>query len=163
LRFAEWSGGVNINPSDEPAARTDLSFTTVARMMERGVFEAEGLRRVLAVIHPETTFERRLDLNSFRSTPTEEDIQYGRASWQLSETALRIFGHDDFSEYCESYLQSRGIPFVRSIQNDGSDGLRHELELCLPEIFAVWGEERVRREGVSGALGAAWDTLRMKL
>ncbi len=145
IRFAEWAGGVNINPKSEPASGTDLSFSTIGRMLFQGLLPAEGLNRVLAVFHPATTIDFRFRLNTKRELPTNEQIKLGQASWPLSETAMQIFGEDDFQNVT-LFLQKMRIPHIFTIENTNDKSLTEGLKRYLPQILSTW------RGGESGAL-----------
>lgn len=148
IRFAEWSGGKNINDPSEPASRADLSFTTIGEMLRKGQLPSAGLNRVLAVLHPSTDDELRQKLNSGRHTPSEEEIVLGTASWQLDDTAMKIFGTDDFDVLIPLFNE-RGIPHIHTIQNDGRDSLIEGLELVVPGILLTWSETWHGREGTA--------------
>ncbi len=148
LRFAELSGGRNTNDRYEPASRTDLSFTTYARFLREGKFNAHGLSRVLAVIHPETDESIRQKLNSARIVPSEVQIDRGTASWPLGVEAMRIFGEDDYYAL-EPLVHEKKIPFVFTIPNDGGRLLREGIEFRLPEILQSW-EGSIRGENRKG-------------
>lgn len=135
--FAEWSGGVNINDASEPAAKTDLSFETIGRMLKTGQLPKEGLNRVMAVIHPVTPDEVRLALNSNRGLPTPEDEEFGLASWPLSDTGMKIFGHDDSGVLADLFNES-GIPHVYHLYNDGNNSLKEGLDTILPAVLETW-------------------------
>ena len=134
LRYAELSGGINTNHFEDPASGTDLSFATYNQMLRLGRFPKEGLRRVLAVIHPETDEDVRKSLNSSRGQPTPEQIDLGTASWQLDEGAMKIFGRDDFFAL-EQLFQELGVPHVYTLPNDGGRLLREGLEFRIPAIL----------------------------
>ena len=96
IRYAEWAGGVNINDPSDRASLTDASFGTMGGMLLDGRWPTEGLQRVLAVFHAHTDFALRMELNANRGEPTEEEIEFGIASWSLIETGMKIYGKDDF-------------------------------------------------------------------
>lgn len=137
IHYAEWSGGKNINPPDDPASRADISFTTISRLLREGTITSTGLDRVLAVLHMEATREHRILLNESRGNPSDNMIRQGRASWKLDATAMRIFGEDDFLAAIP-VLQGHGIPLIRTIHNKGRDEVQQELHAVLPEILSLW-------------------------
>lgn len=139
LRFAEWSGGININEWSEPASRVDISFATCAEFLRKGTFNRTGLSRILAVIHPETDEEVRFALNNNRHLPTPEEIEYGTASWPLSDTAMRIFGRDDFAAVVPVLLEA-GVSRNRiyTIYNDGDGKFSEQLKVVSTEILSTW-------------------------
>lgn len=137
LRYAELSGGANINDFSDPASQTDLSFATMDMLLRRGMFPQEGLQRVLAVIHPQTDDDVRFMRNRSRTTPTQAEIDLGTASWQLSKEGMNIFGKDDFF-YLEPLLSESRIPHVYTVVNDDGPILRAEIEYRLPAIVGGW-------------------------
>lgn len=133
LRFAEWSGGVNTNLPEEPASWVDLSFGRIARKLFGGGYEDSWIPRVRAIIHPITNRETRFALNAGRGMPSPLQIAEGTASWPLSDTAMNIFGEDDFAAIRHEFL-SREVP-VYEIPNDGNQSLRQELHAIKHELF----------------------------
>lgn len=117
LYFAEWSMGENTNAPSEPASRaTALSCESIARFLQNGTYPSEGLNRVFAVLHPQTTLEQRLDNNENRGLPSEEDYRLGRRSWKIAPEGMRITGKDDF-EALKPALRVLGVPHVVEIFN----------------------------------------------
>ena len=138
IKYAEWSGGINVNKPEDPASRTDVSFTTIARLLLDGTFPAAGLERVKGIIHVATTRDDRNQLNDQRGVPTEDDIRFGLASWQLDRTAMNIFGKDDFRNMNTMALFQRyHIPFVTTIYNDRKQSLENGLRRMLIEEHIV--------------------------
>lgn len=140
FHYAEWSGGRNINDDSEPAHGADVSFGRWARFLKEGSFTTEGLRRVIAVIHPQTPWEVREKLNQSRGIPEDEEIELGTASWQLSYEALRIFGEDDTSEVFP-LLQAFEVPYIRTVENQGDHTLEREIRNVAGEVFSLWKEK----------------------
>lgn len=138
IRYAEWSGGRNINTKDDPASQTDLSFTTITRLIRENNIPSEGLDRIIAAIHVATPHEYRMRLNENRSIPTDNDIKFGLASWPLGQTAMNIFGEDDFGNETKELLEEHHVPFIRTLHNDGQGSLSRELRNSLPEIISLW-------------------------
>lgn len=134
LRFAEWGGGVNTNDCSDPAQKTDLSFQTVGRMLRDGKLPNEGLRRVIAVIHPKTSDLLRMELNSGRHLPSQEEIRLGTASWPINATGMKITGDDDF-DLIEGLFVHFGCPIYTAI-NDGSDRFREQLQDLANGLFS---------------------------
>lgn len=153
IRYAEWSGGKNTNPLDDPASRTNLSFETITRLMRTGNIPGEGLDRVLAAIHVETPRKYRTQLNDSRSVPSADEIKFGFASWPLDQAAMNIFGEDDFGEDTQSLLQEYHIPFIRTIHNNNDDSLGRELRVILPDIVALWAGGETGRPASTQAKG----------
>lgn len=135
LQFAEWSGGDNTNHRRDPASETDLSFLRQAERLRSGELPSDGLQRVLTVIHPITPDGLRLALNDgrFSQLPTEQEQDLGTRSWPLGESAMRIFGRDDFHNI-EHVLTALDISVIH-IYNDGGDSLQRGLEQKAPALF----------------------------
>lgn len=149
LRFAEWSGGVNTNPREEPASFADLSFGRIARKLFDGEYDSSWISRIRAIIHPITDWETRYALNASRGMPSPWQIQEGTASWKLSDAAMNIFGEDDFEAIQHEFL-SREVP-VYEIHNDGDEGLREALHVLKSELFpnyygSIEGQKGGRRK-----------------
>lgn len=138
LRFAEWSAGTNMNDRSDPAYLTDLSFATIGRLLMNGSIPSEGLQRILAVLHVSTNSEYRWQLNKNRTIPSEHEIAMGTASWPLDESAMRIFGGDDFNVGARSILQAHNIPVIKTLHNTGEQHMEYELERILPKIVGLW-------------------------
>lgn len=132
--FAEWSGAKNTNPPEEPASRADLSFNRIGRKLFWEEYDDSWLPRVRGIIHPITDPALRLSLNATRGIPSSCQIEYGTASWPLTEIGMKIFGEDDFDSIAATFAL-RGIP-VFSFTNDG-DGqtMQRELLLIKRELF----------------------------
>lgn len=117
LYFAEWSMGKNMNAPEEPAARAiALSAETIAKFLADSTYPTRGLERVYAVIHPQTKLENRLDNNTSRGVPSQEDYRLGRRSWKIAREGMLITGKDDF-EFLAPSLKKLGIPQVLDIFN----------------------------------------------
>lgn len=138
IRYAEWSGGKNTNPREDRASLTDLSFQTITRLIRQGRIPAEGLDRVVAAIHVDTSREYRMHLNEDRSMPTAAEIKFGYASWPLDQAGMNIFGEDDFLNDTPSLLNEHKIPFIRTLHNNLDGSLDRELRSVLPEIVSQW-------------------------
>jgi hypothetical protein len=143
LRYAEWSGGKNVNPPENPASATDVSFETMARKLRSGELPVQGLLRVAAVIHPWTDPAIRLSLNEQRDNPTPEQIKFGTASWRLDMTAMKIFGEDDF-DALRPLLEASGIPAILTVENTGDEQFLLALEGHCAKLFR---EMPVTKEG----------------
>lgn len=126
LKFAEWSGGKNVNPDTERASQTNISYERIGTMLKHGMFPAEGLLRIARVVHISSPLELRMKLNEQRGVPTEEQLRNDTASWQLSPIAMQIFGHDD-AHTVYKLFDSLNIK-VDTFHNDGTIKFRTELE-----------------------------------
>lgn len=145
LRFAEWSGGVNTNPREEPASFADLSFGRIGGKLFSGVYTNSWIPRVRAIIHPVSDWETRFALNAGRGMPSPWQIAQGTASWSLSDAAMNIFGDDDFATIQHEFI-NRGVP-VYEIPNDGDQGLKRELHVIKHELFPNYYESIERPTG----------------
>lgn len=126
LRYAEFAGGVNINPTDDLASKADLSYERANYLFRTGVFPKEGLRRVLAVIHPVMDFSLRLQLNRNRTLITNRELYEGTKSFVLSDTVMHTFGEDD-AEALFPLFREMGIPFMRTFRNEGTPEVLDEI------------------------------------
>ncbi|MFZ2024828.1 MAG: hypothetical protein WAV51_00915 [Microgenomates group bacterium] len=137
IKCAEWSGGRNGNEPEDPASRTDIAFSTIVEQLK--TWPSEGLDRVMGILHISTDRDIRFSQNKRRSTPTDEQIRLGLASWELSPTAMLIFDKDDFpSPLVWQYLGcEHHIPFMRTIFNDGKDSLETGIRAALPRMFEI--------------------------
>lgn len=144
LRFAEWSGGVNTNERREPASFADLSFGRIAGKLFRGEYDTSWIPRIRAIIHPITDRETRFALNAGRGIPSPWQIGEGTASWPLSDTAMNIFGEDDFASIQHEFL-SRGVS-IHEVPNGGDQGLRDGLLALKAELFPNHYESIERRK-----------------
>ena len=142
IKFAEWAGGVNTNDIYEPAARVDLSYSTITSLLRQDKLPSFGLERVVAVIHVQTADELRFKLNGRRSPPTEEEVTAGTASFPLEAAAMNIFGTDDFSELAEPFLRNEiGIPFIFELTNDGTETFERDIRNVARQLFFSSGIE----------------------
>ena len=138
FKYAEWSGGINVNSPDDPASRTDISFATIAKLLFDGTIPSGGLDRVRGIIHVTTKDSVRNVLNDTRGVPTAQQIRDGSASWRLDDTAMKIFGVDDFQNvYTRELFQNHKIPFVTTVFNDGKHSLENGLRKILIEEHIV--------------------------
>lgn len=148
LHFAEWAGGGNINSDSEPAHTVDLSFEGVAKKLEQRFFTPDGLDRVLAVIHPYADRDTRLLLNSQRTVPTEEQIKFGTASWQLDPIGMRIFAEDDFHAVVP-LLRDRGIAF-HTVINAGTHDIEGSARAIIEPVFDTWKKTTIEGQPWNG-------------
>jgi|GEM_PF-3013551 len=148
IKYAEWSGGRNMNETSDPASKTDIAFSTIVEKLK--TWPSEGLDRVMGILHISTDPKVRFSLNEGRSTPTDEQVRLGLASWELSKTAMQIFGEDDFpSPLVWQYLGcEHHIPFMRTIVNDGKTSLETGIRAALPRMFEIgMGKEMMHSRG----------------
>lgn len=131
--FAEWSGGINTNPPEEAASRADFSYGRIGKKLFWEEYDDSWIPRVRAIIHPVTERSVRFALNAKRGIPSEWQIEYGTASWPLTDTGMNIFGEDDFETIRHQFFRV-GIP-VYEIRNDGDNGFRRELHAIKRDLF----------------------------
>lgn len=114
---AELAAGRNIHPSEHLHGKADYSYESMALGFEQRKYPPEVLQRILVAIHPETSYEVRLD----RTIRERDD------SWK---EVVDIFGEDDFP-HLRQLLESQGATTI-SIAND-RDKTAEEIQR---ELFA---------------------------
>lgn len=149
LWFAEWAGGVNTNPPDDPTSLIDYSYSKVKGMLQEESLPDSWLKRVKAVIHVMANIDVRFDLNQRRPIPSSaqpDAIEAGTAFWQKDERVLRFYGRDDFFEI-EDRFQSTSIP-IYTLENDGGNCFYDYLEIVADAIFLLRGQSKMILTGV---------------
>ncbi len=133
LCFAEWTGGMNTNPPDEPASEIDLSFSRIGKLLETGTFSSRWLDHVHAVIHPIADLNTRYALNRQQHSDLPEELDSGRVSPKKTITNLRIFGEDDFG-HIRHIFEEKGIP-VYYVDNTGDVLFFERIKKLAHQIF----------------------------
>lgn len=136
LWFAEWAGGINTNPPDDPTSLIDYSYLKVKGMLQEERLPDGWLKRVKAVIHVKANSDVRIALNQRRTIPSSaypEALQGGTAFWKKDERVLRFYGRDDFDEIKDRF-QSVNVP-IHTIENDGESCFFQYLEILASTLF----------------------------
>src|SRR5205085_8886753 len=121
LRFVEWTGGINTNPSEEPAAQVDFSFNRVAKKIQEDLLPIQWVERVHAVIHISAETTTRIFFNTKDSDEQSSQILSGHASARRMPTVLNLFGHSDFYKI-EPFFKKTGVRLICHICNKGDAG-----------------------------------------
>jgi hypothetical protein len=146
--IVEWSGGKG-NPPDR-------SFGQQVNEFENGTYDPRFFTRILGVLHPVISYDRRVELNNYRLAhpPTLEEIHSGTASWALPPEVMEAFKDEDFDSL-HSYLKEHGVQNIYDVENDAHivgerieshfpQFLDEKLALIFPNHRDIEG--RVRKE-----------------
>ena len=133
LYLVECAGGVNTNPSEEACSQPDYSYSQVKKKLLEGIWSTEWLKRVWVVIHLQAEYSIRSILNERAYQPSLEEMEKGTSSWKRSETMLRLFGQDDFSEI-EDLFRNAGIT-TYTLDNEGGNFFFEQLNKLACTLF----------------------------
>ena len=135
LRFVEWTGGINVNPPDEPASQVDFSFNRVAKKIQEDLLPLQWIERVHAVIHISAATAIRIFFNTRDFDGQALQILSGRASARRIPAVLNLFGHDDFYKI-EPFFRRAGVRYIFHMCNKGDDGFYKDLRGISEVIFS---------------------------
>lgn len=134
--FFELAGGININPKDEPASAVDHSFRMIKENLQNGVFSSAWLQRTLSVIHVDTDFAVRYELNKKKKSNLAgmiEEKTKTAFAYKLP-TLMNIYGNDDFDEL-RCFLKEKNIVSYE-VQNDGTNLFEKSISSILNRVLS---------------------------
>lgn len=134
LHFVEWTGGINVNPPEEPASQVDFSFNRIANKIQEDLLPLQWIERVHAVIHISAATAIRIFFNTKDCDGQSLQILSGRASARRIPAVLNLFGHDDFCKI-EPFFRSADVRYIFHMCNKGDDGFYQDLREISEVIF----------------------------
>jgi hypothetical protein len=134
LRFVEWTGGINLNPLQEPASQVDFSFKRVSKRIKENLLAIQWLERVYAVIHVSADTAIRSFFNTKDSDDQSSEMLSGQVSAKRISTVLNLFGEDDFS-WIEPFFKEFGVRSIFHVVNKGDRGFYRDLRRISHIIF----------------------------
>lgn len=135
IHLAEMATGVNLNYELE---EVDFSCERIVQRFKRGELDFGVWQRVLAIVHPQTTFETRLKRNESRQglVFSTREVEMGEASFYVPLEAMRLFGKDDFENLRP--LIEREVPLIFEFDNNQEGAIKKELEMARAMIEFWW-------------------------